>query len=225
MSVIADRRRVRDYTCGLALHYAELGWRVFPVNQQKRPMIKGWPDLATTDRKQIKAWWKLWWNAVGICTGPESGIWVLDIDTRKGGKETLDGFFVTKHMSGAEALTALIAKHGPLPKTLMARTPSGGLHYYFRYPKLVDIRTHWGKVGPHIDHRGRRGFVVAPDSIVEKGKYEWIEPTREPARAPRWLECLTLPLKDRQPFPAWPCWYCGLEHLRFDDPQIKSRRG
>ena len=32
-----------------AVHYAELGWPLVPQDRNKKPLIKGWPELATCD--------------------------------------------------------------------------------------------------------------------------------------------------------------------------------
>ena len=39
-----------------ALRIAELGHKVLPCSQDKEPILKGWPEKATTDAEQIKAW-------------------------------------------------------------------------------------------------------------------------------------------------------------------------
>ncbi len=68
---------------GCAIVYAETGLRVFPCNTGKKPLIKGWPKLATTDSNQIRHWWSKWPSAnIGIATGEESGLLVLDIDIK-----------------------------------------------------------------------------------------------------------------------------------------------
>jgi Bifunctional DNA primase/polymerase, N-terminal len=189
----------RTHMCRVALSYAARGWRVMPVTQRKTPLLMGGHKVGTTDREQIKQWWSRWERPIAICTGPESDNWVMDIDPSNGGDETL---------------ASLEAKYGPLPETLMARTASGGTHYYFRYPKRVVIRSSAGKIGPGIDHRGLNGYVVAPPSTVAHGDYEWITPLDTPiARAPRWLECFTLSKKQRLlDGGLFPCWYCGLLH-------------
>ena len=89
-----------------AIKYAEMGWYVFPVqfvtthgecscghsncnSVGKHPIsISGLND-ATTDIETITHWWrKQPYANVGIRTGEISGIDVIDIDERSGGKET-----------------------------------------------------------------------------------------------------------------------------------------
>jgi hypothetical protein len=55
----------------VALETAASGFRVLPVSpESKRPLIKDWPNKATSDSTQITAWWKQYPNAmVGVATG------------------------------------------------------------------------------------------------------------------------------------------------------------
>jgi putative DNA primase/helicase len=56
----------------------------------KHPMTPHGVKDATTDRNQIKSWWTESPDAnIGIATGSEAGILVLDIDPRNKGMETL----------------------------------------------------------------------------------------------------------------------------------------
>lgn len=126
-----------------ALAYAEHGWRVFPV-EGKVPLVKDWPNVATTDTAQVRTWWGQRPMAnVGIATGAGSDIYVIDEDA--GGADT-------------------IAKLN-LPETLTIRTGGGGHHYYFKRPE----GEHWPntakKLGPGVDTRGDGGYVVAPPSV------------------------------------------------------------
>jgi putative DNA primase/helicase len=116
-------RRVR------ALQYAARGYRVLPMHwvkdgrcgcskrsacdrPGKHPMTKHGVNDASMDRDQIRAWWKETPDAnIGIATGSEAGILVLDIDRRNNGKETL---------------ARLIKELGPLPDTVAALTGGGG---------------------------------------------------------------------------------------------------
>ena len=72
-----------------ALWYAKLGFRVIPLRPGgKEPLIKDWPNKATTDEATIREWWAKWPNAnIGILTGRYEGGYfcVLDFDPRHGG--------------------------------------------------------------------------------------------------------------------------------------------
>jgi hypothetical protein len=159
-----------------ALHYARMGWPVFPLhspykngcscgnskctNIAKHPRtVHGFKD-ATTDEKQIRKWWKKWPKAnIGIRTGVESGIVVLDVDAQHG---------------GARSLQLLEKAHGGLLPCPTVRTGGGGRHKYLSHPG-VPIKSKTG-IAPGLDIRGDGGYVVAPPSRHSSGKrYEWSE--------------------------------------------------
>lgn len=156
-----------------AVAYAcsRLGMRVFPLRRDiGTPVFTGWPERATTDRDQIVHWWTGEYAGcgVGVATGPESGIWVLDIDMKHG-------------VNGFASLRELCARHEcgtePFARTMVATTPSGGAHVYFRWDEAADaeggIRNDSsGKLGAGLDVRGIHGYVRAPEvngyRIVER---------------------------------------------------------
>lgn len=111
---------------------------------------------------------------VAIATGAGSGIFVLDIDVRNGGGDSLD---------------ALIHEHGRMPDTLEAVMGSRGRHFYFQHPGVA-VPNMAGLL-PGIDVCGDGGLVVAPPSIhVSGNNYFWdgmdgLE--SEIAAAPTWL--------------------------------------
>jgi len=168
-----------------ALTYARWGWRVFPLHTPrgsscscglptcgapgKHPRTAhGFKD-ATTDEARIEEWWSEWPDAnVGIATGPESGLLVLDIDPRNGGDESFDD---------------LTAKLGRLPETPEVITGGGGRHLFFRYPTGVEsIRAK--PLGQGIDVKGAGGYVVAAPSLHASGRaYGW-EASSRPNEVP-----------------------------------------
>jgi uncharacterized protein (DUF927 family) len=121
----------------------------------KHPIYKNWEEKATTDEKEILEEFKKHLNAnIGFLTG--EGYFVLDIDTKNNGYESLRSF-------------------GDLKKTVSVKTGSGGSHHYFKIPEGLDIPN---KVGilPGVDIRSRGGLVVAPGSVHKNGnQYEWID--------------------------------------------------
>jgi hypothetical protein len=158
-----------------ALRLASKGMRVFPLwPRTKEPLIRGWPGKATTDPNIITGWWHSRDYNIGIATGEDSGIWVLDIDDDKGGEATL-----------AQSEAAF----GPLPPTVEAIT-GNGRHLYFRWPTGIEIRNrqeHEEIAGIHV--RGNGGYVVAPPSIHPSGRcYCWsVDSADSFADAPDWL--------------------------------------
>jgi hypothetical protein len=155
-----------------ALKYATaMNWRVFPVGQDKKPLIKEWQKRATTEESQIREWWEQHPSAgVAVACGPDSGIWVLDVDLPDGPKQ----------------LRALEVKNQSLPETLCQRTGSGGVQYIFKW-NGHEIRNSASKVGKDLDVRGAGGYVVLPPSIHPTGnEYQWLRKSM-PGHAPSWL--------------------------------------
>ncbi len=143
----------------------------------KHPLIKGGLYRATQDEATISGWWAMWPQAnIGIRTGLESGLLILDVDPRNGGSESLE---------------KLLSRYGGLPDTLVCSTGGGGWHYYFQYPgpRLVQLK---GKVPdyPGLDIKLDGGYVVAPPSRhISGGTYRWQTDWRTTAIAPvpEWL--------------------------------------
>lgn len=178
-----------------ALELAELGWRVIPLHDlssgacscgkvgcspgkhprwHKDDLSNGLSD-GTTDPELIGRWWSRWPTAnLGVCTGPDSGLFMLGPDGE----------------AGIEALAELVRKYAGLPRTPTARSGSGGRHYYFRWSAdgggIINRRNHRGLP---IDVRGEGGYFVAPPSRNKSGIYVWeIHPSDcELAEAPKWL--------------------------------------
>jgi len=146
-----------------AVAYAcsQLGFRVFPlVPGTKRPAVEGWKERATSDLDQIKEWWaggEFTGCPVGIATGPGSGVWILDIDTKHG----INGFEVFRDLAKANG-----AGVEEFTRTMTVATPSGGAHLYFRWDETVlrqkGVHNSSGLLGPGIDVRGIGGLVKAP---------------------------------------------------------------
>lgn len=141
----------------------------------KHPRIK-WRDLSDLDPSMVSGWFRRWPDAgVGILTGRKSGIFVLDVDPRHGGEDSL---------------AELDARHGPLPETVISITGGGGRHYLFCHPDF-DIGNQVG-IRPGLDLRGDGGLIVAPPSVHASGDcYRWREGFSpwdlEVADAPEWL--------------------------------------
>ena len=165
-------RPAGETTMDFALEYAAfLGWKVFPVGADKKPLIKDWPNAATDDQGQIRAWWERWPEAgIGLVCGQRSGVYVVDIDSRHEGTSTWQD---------------LVFKHGE-PLTMQSRTGGGGYHLFFRAPSY-ELGNSAGKLGRGIDTRGDGGYVVLPPSPHQSGAtYEWVQ-WRQPQLLPRWI--------------------------------------
>jgi P4 family phage/plasmid primase-like protien len=158
-----------------AVWYAKHGWRVLPVRERlKKPMLLGWEKDATTNLATLEHWWSKWPLAnVGIACGPETGLWVLDVDGAR----------------GQESLEDLQRIHGRLPETVCQVTGSGGQQFFFRFPEGVTIPNRVG-FRKGLDVRSEGGQVLVPPSIHPNGRaYAWdLRPDEYPlAEAPAWL--------------------------------------
>jgi len=164
------------------------GWSVVPIEPRgKRPTV-AWLDyqhrLPTED--EVERWFRRRYDAnLGIVTGAVSGLVVLDVDPRHGGEASL---------------AALEVEHGPLPRTVEARTWGGWRHLYCAHPGNA-IPNRVG-LAPGIDLRGDGGMVVAPPSVHPSGRrYAWVAGHAPDemllAPIPRWLSALVRPAGPR----------------------------
>lgn len=119
-----------------ALGYAEhKSWRVFPVGDDKRPLVK-WKESASRDPRMIREWWRRYPEA-GIGFAIPEGVLVVDVDPRNGG----------------------VLPDG-LPATRTSRTRSDGTHAYFVVPAAL---TFVGHLAPGVDLKaGGKGYVILP---------------------------------------------------------------
>lgn len=186
------------------------GWPVFPLQPYgKRPAIRAWPQLATTDPEQLARWWERAPYNVGIACGP-AGLLVVDLDRRPAATEPATSAIV----DGGELLAALADRAGAIdPRaTYTVSTPSGE-HRYFTVPAIgregvtdgqayrqrvrSSGRTTAGALGPRIDTRAAGGYVAAAGSVRwVRGcrRYYSVAGPNRIAPAPQWLlDALSLP--------------------------------
>lgn len=163
--------------------YARREWRVFPIteNAKSPPLISKWQVRATDDISQINKWWTKCPNAnIGIATGKESGIFVVDVDPKNDGDETL----------------AALLKENSFPETATVRTGSGGSHIFFQCDRPIKS-SNGKKLGKGIDLKAEGGYTVAVRSVHPNGnQYAWANsnPVAEP---PEWLlELIDSPTKN-----------------------------
>lgn len=157
-----------------ALSYAAKGWPVFPVNSNKLPAIKDWERNASTDPDQIKKWYST--LMIGGCnfgfTPGRAGILVVDIDCNKKDKEG-------NEVSGEKNWDEFQTKHGKCETPYRVKTPSGGLHLYFKAENLRSKNAFL----PAVDVKSCGGYVVIPGSRNAKGEYSIVE-AGDPAPLP-----------------------------------------
>jgi hypothetical protein len=175
-------KQMRSVLEAAIAYVTERHWHVFPAPPGEK---KGCTSAArsngnrwgaTDSKSQVCEYWQEFPDAnVGIATG-ESHIFVLEADTVKG-----------HEVDGLASLQALTAKYGALPDTLMAESPSGSLHHYFKAPNGRKVWNSQSAIAPGIDVKGDGGMVIAPPSVKPKvGAYRWLN-NNELAEAPDWL--------------------------------------
>jgi hypothetical protein len=169
---------------------AERGFHVFPlIPGTKRPMIRDWENRATTAPEALDAWPK--GAGVGIACGP-SNLVMLDLDAHGG--EPPAQWAKPGIRDGLDVLAAVWAEHDLATSflhTLTVRTPSSGLHCYFRAPDR-DVRNSAGRIGWQVDVRAQGGYVVGPGTVIEAGTYEATHTPQELMTLPGWLADLLL---------------------------------
>ena len=151
-----------------AEQYCLLGWRLVPVHgltdgtcscgsancgrAGKHPRVVGWTTKASADARQVAAWWTTWPQAnVGLATGADSGVVVLDIDGE----------------TGRATLGELAGQDPSVLDTHIHRTGGGGSHLFYEHPGFKcgnSVRTM-----PGIDIRGDGGLIVLPPSLHKSG--------------------------------------------------------
>ncbi|MEV5181722.1 bifunctional DNA primase/polymerase [Streptomyces werraensis] len=162
---------------------------------------------ATLDQDRIQQWWgsnpKF---GIGVSCGG-AGLVVLDIDAHPVQPPTRDrilpGIPIADHIdltglaNGFHTLAVLAALRGqPSPaddaSTLRVRTPSGGLHVWYR---VGDGRRWQSSVGSspgralawQVDVRAHGSYIIAPGTATRQGVYTPLGTVREPAALPLWL--------------------------------------
>ncbi|RPF24734.1 bifunctional DNA primase/polymerase [Streptomyces sp. TLI_185] len=161
---------------------------------------------ATLDFARIEQWWGAHPGfGVGVACGP-AGLLVVDIDAHERqlpGRDRLlpgigisDGIDLTGLVSGFHTIAVLAALRGvPSPAddetTLRVRTPSGGLHVWYRAHTGHRWQCSTGSGGRalawQVDIRAHGGYIVAPGTVTDAGVYEAVGSAREPAPLPDWL--------------------------------------
>lgn len=170
-----------------AYDYISRGWRILPCyailrgrcscskgadceSPGKHPRTAHGVKDASSDPVTISRWIAAYQDKGlnwALACGRQSGVFVIDIDPRHGGYESIEQW---------EA-------QNPIPKTLTALTGGGGRHLFFRYPDIGSIgnRTNWL---PGVDVKSDNGYVILPGSNHSSGgTYRWSNET-EPASAP-----------------------------------------
>jgi hypothetical protein len=158
-----------------ALDYVAKGFEVFPLQGGGKAPLGGRGVLdATNDAERVSRWWSAYPTAnIGLRV-PEKHF-VLDIDPRNGGMQTVEELFGGWDFASHTAIAA------------SGSMPDRGFHVWFRAAGQVV-----GKLGEGIDVKTHSGYVVAPPSIHPSGlRYEWLN-EHAPAQAPGFVLDLVL---------------------------------
>jgi len=146
------------------------GLHLFPIKGGAKfpPLVDNWPAKATADADTLARTWPLDKDTnIGVhCIG----LLVVDVDPKSG---------------GVLSYKKLDTVHG-FPLTYTVRTPSGGMHLYYRMADGLDAKNTVGKIAPGIDTRGRGGYVLAAGSRIASGDYT-AEVDAPIVPAPQWL--------------------------------------
>lgn len=174
-----------------ALALAQRGYAVFPChyvtpdgvcscgdpsckNVAKHPMTPNGCKDASSDPAAVERMFRGSRSRanIGLATGPQSGIWVLDVEA-----------------AGLPILDQLQREHCMLPTTVSSITGGGGRHEFFKW-NGIEIRNKTKIGGKPIDCRGIGGYVVVPPSNHKSWRhYRWEHDpeTTLIAEAPAWL--------------------------------------
>ena len=180
-----------------ALSYAATRkWAIFPVPLGTKKSYKSaryskennnWG--ATRKPAQIRQDFAKWPKAgIGIPTGPDNGIVVIETDTKAGGHA----------VDGEPILQRLQRRYGPLPATLTAISPSGSKHRYFKHPG-PDVEITSKTLVAGVDIKGNGGMVIAPPTErAGLGRYRWDNDLPIAPLPLRWLRLIS-----KQPPPQY----------------------
>jgi hypothetical protein len=152
-----------------------------------------------------------WWGSrpqlgVGVACGPANLV-VIDVDAHVAAPPSRDKLLpgiaiaedidVSQMTTGFHTLAVLAAlrdENSPVDDvtTLRVRTPSGGLHVWYR---VTDARRWQSSVGSgsgralawQVDVRAEGGYIIAPGTKTSAGIYTPVGAARTPAPLPTWL--------------------------------------
>jgi len=193
--------------------YAKKGYIAFPVHgvsrvagnsycecgnpdcKAKRP-YESWGHLKDADERRAEEWETKYPNCnIGMPTGSANGFWVLDIDAKSNGIETMKR----------------IAGNNRFPDTPRAQTGGGGYHYFFKWDERAEelgISSNSG-VFTGVDLKGEGGYIVAPPSKHMSGSsYNWITDAE-------------IGKLDLKPMPDW--LYEALKEAMHNDGKTKGK--
>ncbi|MER5951225.1 bifunctional DNA primase/polymerase [Streptomyces sp. NPDC001904] len=163
---------------------------------------------ATDDSDRIRSWWKTQPRfGVGVACGA-ANLLVLDVDAHQtplpqrgrllpgipiGEHVRLDGLQHGFHSLALLAALRQEADPAHDTATLRVRTPSGGLHVWYRTKPEQTWLCSTGSsprraLAWQVDVRAQGGYIVAPNTVTGSGRYTVLPGSSTPAPLPSWLE-------------------------------------
>jgi hypothetical protein len=161
-----------------ALNYAARGLYIMPLHEPvdggctcqrgkdcptpgKHPRLRAWEAEASRDPETIRAWWRQWPSAnIGLAVG-RSDLYVVDVDTRKGGGQAWNRIAET---NGRELLDTCRHVTGGVDDQ-----GNPGMHFIFQMPTPRRHNTA-SIIAEGIDTRGDGGMIVLPPSLHQSGR-------------------------------------------------------
>jgi len=155
---------------GAALHYQEMGLRIFPlIPLSKKPMSidhEGYLAMMIAKKRcltkeEVERLWSLYPDAnIGEFPGRGSGDSVLDIDNKNG-----KNGFATLEQAGLDLLEEV---------GLWVNTPEWGRHLRFKYTEMLPGSRKWHSLGLE-SFNNTNNYVLLPPSVMQVAKVGWRE--------------------------------------------------
>lgn len=166
-------------TYDMALYLAKHQIYYYPTPYNTKAGLSGTNGLkdAVNDDSRAQEWFQGTNSNIGINL-KKSHLMVVDVDM--GHESGIDG----KHN-----LLEVFKQYGRLPvDTLIEKTPHGGIHYFFKLPDGMDIKT---KVGAFFDNSGidlmTNNVLISP-SMIDGQQYELVSGSYNDIKSiPHWL--------------------------------------
>jgi len=142
--------------------YSNLGFSFIPVSNDKKPLAR-WEEFQRRrpTPEEVKTWFGDGGrrNIAVICGAVSGGLVILDFER----EADFHAFF----------------KDEILNKTLVVRTPHGGIHVWLREAGEVPRRRIRISEDPPLDLLGEGGYAVAPPSVIDHGRCDRRKCNRE----------------------------------------------
>lgn len=166
---------------------------------------------ATKDMAIINNWESKYKNCNwAIATGKTSNVIVIDLDIKGNAK-------------GFESYKKILENKPQMQKTYTVKTPSSGIHFYYKYRPDIKSRINFGEKGG-IDIKSDGGYVLIPPSKIDTKNYEVIENV-EIQEMPDWLAELLNPPKEQELPKATPILLQNSKQLTSTSLEHARKRG